>query len=141
MRDLRERALPGVGSLSRAAAIVASECNALAVFDDGSGPALYIGTSGDVVRWDGNSMCVPGSPNGLGVSGTVRALTAFDDGSGPALYAGGSFTIAGSVAANRIAKWQGCVPPPRECPPDVNGDGELDILDLLDFMDDFGRGC
>ncbi len=87
--------------------IVASECNALAVFDDGSGPALYIGTSGGVVRWDGNSMSVPVSPNGLGVSGTVRALTVFDDGSGPALYAGGSFTNAGGVAVNRIAKWNG----------------------------------
>jgi len=37
----------------------------------------------------------------------VGALTVFDDGSGPALYAGGNFTIAGGVAANRVAKWNG----------------------------------
>jgi hypothetical protein len=37
----------------------------------------------------------------------VYTLTAYDDGGGPALYAGGSFTIAGGVAANYIAKWNG----------------------------------
>jgi hypothetical protein len=31
----------------------------------------------------------------------------FDDGSGTALYAGGSFTAAGGVASNRIARWRG----------------------------------
>ena len=31
----------------------------------------------------------------------------FDDGGGKALYAGGSFTDAGGVAANRIARWDG----------------------------------
>jgi trimeric autotransporter adhesin len=40
---------------------------------------------------------------------TVGALTVFDDGSGggTALYAGGSFTGAGGVTANGIAKWNG----------------------------------
>jgi hypothetical protein len=38
-------------------------------------------------------------------SGSVLAVTVFDDGSGPAFYAAGSFTIAGGVAANRVAKW------------------------------------
>jgi hypothetical protein len=37
----------------------------------------------------------------------VNALTVFDAGNGPALYAGGTFTTAGGVAANRIAKWNG----------------------------------
>jgi hypothetical protein len=43
------------------------------------------------------------------MNGLVYALTAFDDGSGggQALYAGGSFTTAGGVTANRIAKWDG----------------------------------
>ena len=43
------------------------------------------------------------------MNGNVLALTVFDDGSGPALYAAGSFTTAGGVAANRIAKWDGSV--------------------------------
>jgi hypothetical protein len=85
---------------------------ALAVFDDGRGPALYAG--GDftiaggarvtgIARWDGSRWSALGS----GVSGGVHALLVHDDGSGPALYAGGSFTTAGGVAANRIARWNG----------------------------------
>jgi hypothetical protein len=37
----------------------------------------------------------------------VAALTVFDAGSGPALYAGGGFTMAGGVAADSIAEWNG----------------------------------
>jgi trimeric autotransporter adhesin len=91
----------------------------LAVFDDGSGPALFMGGRFAVVdgvqvnriaKWDGGTWSMLGS----GVSGgftlfptAVDALAAFDDGSGPALYAGGAFTTAGGVAASRIAKWNG----------------------------------
>jgi hypothetical protein len=88
--------------------------NTLAVFDDGTGPALYVGgtftTAGGVetnriARWDGISW----EPLGTGMNNSVNALTVFVDrlGSGPALYAGGSFTTAGGVSANRIAKWDG----------------------------------
>ncbi len=43
------------------------------------------------------------------MNSTVFALTGFDDGggSGPAIYAGGSFSMAGGIPANRIAKWDG----------------------------------
>jgi hypothetical protein len=41
------------------------------------------------------------------MNNTVHALIVFDDGTGPALYAGGSFTTAGGVAVNRIARWNG----------------------------------
>src|SRR5260370_30950689 len=41
------------------------------------------------------------------MNGHVKALTVFDDGTGPALYAGCSFTAAGGVAVNYIAKWDG----------------------------------
>ena len=79
--------------------------NALTVFDDGGGPALYAGgcftTAGGVAanriaKWDGSSWAALGS----GMNGVVNALTVFDDGGGPALYAGGNFTTAGGVAAN-----------------------------------------
>jgi hypothetical protein len=91
---------------------------ALAVFDDGSGPALYAGGSftnaggieaNRIARWDGSSWSALGS----GVTGSqgqfqaVLALAVFDDGSGPALYAGGTFTQAGGIPANGIAKWDG----------------------------------
>ncbi|MCZ6754650.1 MAG: hypothetical protein O7E49_04990 [Gemmatimonadetes bacterium] len=94
-------------------------CQALHVFDDGSGPgpALYAGgtfcTAGGVTvnhlaRWDGRTW----SPLGGGVDGddvVVYALGVFDDGQGsaPALYAGGLFTTAGGVGASSIARWDG----------------------------------
>jgi hypothetical protein len=64
---------------------------ALAVFDDGSGPALYaagyfqsagIVTANNIAKWQYGSW----SALGTGVNSQVSALTVFDDGSGPALY-------------------------------------------------------
>ena|GEM_PF-1184846 len=95
---------------------VDNEVRALAVFDDGSGPALYAGGSfanagGQqvlrVARWDGQSWSPLTGPNGTGVNGTVRAMTVYDDGNGPALYVGGQFTHAGGVGVNGIARWDG----------------------------------
>jgi trimeric autotransporter adhesin len=42
-----------------------------------------------------------------GMNGTVLTAVEFDDGTGPALYVGGTFTGAGSVAANYVARWNG----------------------------------
>jgi hypothetical protein len=86
--------------------------HALAIFDDGTGPALFAGgdftTAGGVsasciAKWDGASWSALGS----GLRGLVRALTVFDDGTGPALFAGGDFINAGDVSVSRIAKWNG----------------------------------
>ncbi|MEM7198854.1 MAG: hypothetical protein AAF628_01210 [Planctomycetota bacterium] len=90
---------------------------ALEVFDDGTGPALYVGgeeglAGGSVnfpgiARWDGTSW----SQLGTGLSGAyinwATAMHVWDDGTGDALYVGGCFTTAGSVTANNIAKWDG----------------------------------
>ncbi len=85
--------------------------SALAVFDDGSGPALYAGgyfhTAGgvpaaNIARWrNGAWTSVAG-----GTETEVRALCVHDDGSGPALYAGGGFTTAGGMPASRIARFK-----------------------------------
>jgi hypothetical protein len=86
--------------------------SSLAVFDDGSGTALYAGgyfsTAGgvpanNVAKWNGTSW----SPLGGGTNDGVGTLAVFDDGSGPALYAGGDFSTAGGVPASSIAKWDG----------------------------------
>jgi hypothetical protein len=86
----------------------------LAVFDDGTGPALYVGgifataegsSVHNVARWDGASW----SPLGTGTNGRVFALTVFDDGAGPALLAGGKFTLAGDVPAAGVARWDGAL--------------------------------
>ncbi len=81
---------------------------ATAVYDDGTGPALYVGGSfsvvGDVVatniaKWDGTSW----SPLGSGTNNNVYDLTVYNG----ELIAGGEFTTAGETAANRIARWDG----------------------------------
>jgi hypothetical protein len=91
--------------------------SALAVYDDGAGPALYAGgsftTSGGnplpyLAKWNGSSWTTVGSGlAGNGSSTFVDALTVFDDGSGPKLYAGGRFTSAGGTPVNNVARWNG----------------------------------
>lgn len=92
------------------------EVRALAVFDDGTGPALFaageFSTAGGVAatrvaKWDGTEWTALSGPFGEGVDGEVRALAVFDDGTGPALYAGGLFLGAGGVPARYVARWSG----------------------------------
>ncbi len=89
----------------------------LAVYDDGTGPALYAGgqfdtagglTANGIARWDGTNWSVLGS--GMGVPSnkpTVTALAVFDDGAGARLFAGGYFLSAGGTPTNGLAKWDG----------------------------------
>jgi hypothetical protein len=90
---------------------------ALTSFDDGSGPALFVGgdfrTAGGIdshhiAKWNGSSWSSPAGGTG-GEGGLVFALAVFDDGSGPALYAAGDFSSIGGVPARNIAKWDGVV--------------------------------
>ncbi|GAA4368916.1 hypothetical protein GCM10023185_42090 [Hymenobacter saemangeumensis] len=64
-----------------------------------SGSDVYLGGDFGTTKWNGSTF----STLGAGPSSGVRALAV----SGGELYAAGSFTMAGSVAANRIAKWNG----------------------------------
>lgn len=88
----------------------------LLVFDDGSGPALYVGgdfqTAGgapasNIARWDGTSW----SPVGAGLSGVlateVDVLGIADLGNGPRLFAGGRFTASGAATLSNVAMWDG----------------------------------
>jgi len=91
------------------------DVQAMIVYDDGTGPALFVGGSfhsangmpaNGVAKWDGAAWTALGS----GISGGYAYVDAFavcDDGSGPALFVGGSFTSAGGVAASNIARWDG----------------------------------
>lgn len=114
----------------------AGSVRVLAVFDDGSGSALFAGGnfgSGNIRRWNGAAW----SQLGVGVSGgSVLALKAFDDrsGAGAALFVGGSFTSAGGTAANRVARWDGSSWSPL-------GSGmNNSVLDLEQFDDGRGDG-
>jgi trimeric autotransporter adhesin len=84
------------------------------------GPILYVGGEfshaggftaaflvNKIAKWDGSSWTKLGE--GMNFGSTVYSLAHFDDGSGggAALYAGGTFTMAGTVAANRVARWNG----------------------------------
>lgn len=86
----------------------------LAVYDDGTGPGLYLaglfaragGTSAsNVACWKQGAW----SALGAGITTTTDSitLTVHDDGSGAALYATGSFTSAGGTPARNIARWDG----------------------------------
>ncbi len=95
---------------------VSGLAEAFAVFDDGSGPALYVGGTfqfiagqnvGYVARWSGTAWSTLGSGINAGVNGEVKALAVFDDGSGPALYVAGAFDLAGGQPASNIARWNG----------------------------------
>ena len=86
--------------------------NALAIYDDGSGPALYAAGSfsnaggnaaSNIAKWNGSSWSALGS----GLNFPVLTLAVYDDGSGSKLYAGGLFTQAGGQSVNYIATWNG----------------------------------
>jgi hypothetical protein len=86
--------------------------SAMALFDDGTGTALYAGgyfqhaggvAVHSVAKWDGTAW----SPLGTSFTGTVLALAAFDDGTGPALYAGGYIYVADGVPMHFMTRWNG----------------------------------
>lgn len=118
----------------------------LAVFDDGSGPALYAGgnfftiggvTVNHIAKWDGQEWTALGS--GIESSAccpNIGALMAFDDGGGPALYVGGLFTAAGGLPTSYIAAWRGCVQ--ETVAGDLDGDGTVGVFDLLILIDTWG---
>jgi hypothetical protein len=92
------------------------EVEALEVFDDGAGPALYAGgffttASGAPVRnlakWDGSSWMPVGVPPFDGANSAIFALATYDDGTGESLYVAGAFTEAGGISANCIVRWNG----------------------------------
>ena len=121
---------------------------AIEVFDDGSGPALYIGgyrnepapptQIGGVLRWDGAGC----EPIDLEIFGTINTLGASPAGSSPFLLIGGDFdyiTTAGELRlARNILRWSGCAQPDN-CSADVTGDGVVDLADLNLVLGNFGQ--
>ena len=89
--------------------------NSMTIFDDGSGPALFVGGNftmaghtfaNKITKWQDDDWHP--LDGGIGASsGFVWAMTTFDDGSGPALFVVGDFIVAGGQTVNRIAKWDG----------------------------------
>lgn len=97
---------------------------AFEVYDEGYGPALYVGGNIDyfvhlgdgidvnnTARYNSSNswqMIVSGEINQyIGLNDIVTELTVFDDGTGQALYYGGCFRTAGGKSVNHVAKWNG----------------------------------
>ena len=111
--------------------------DASVVFDDGSGPALYVAghfthagavPASNIVRWDGQVWQALGG----GLNDRVRRLCVYDDGNGPSLYAGGDFTQSGELELNHIACWDGAAWH------DVGGGRNPDVLAMTVFDDGTG---
>ena len=113
------------------------------VFDDGSGPALFVSgwiqSAGgkpmcNIAKWNGSEWSNPGG--GLDCQGTqsAGALLGVPAGStfGPSLFAGGAFHFAGGQPTNFIAEYRGCF-----CLPDWNGDGTVNTLDFIAYLNDW----
>jgi hypothetical protein len=121
----------------------------MAAFDDGSGPALYVGGSFDtaggqpasrLAKWNGQVWSSVGPRFGTNSTSYVDALAAFDDGRGPSLWVGGNFTRIGDLESCRIARLVACRPNCyANC--DVGGTGQLlNINDFMCFMNRFAAG-
>ncbi|MCD4748593.1 MAG: hypothetical protein K8R59_04390 [Thermoanaerobaculales bacterium] len=91
---------------------------ALVVYDDATGPALFVGGwfefAGEILtrriaKWNGSEWTALNGPSGAGMEHAVYSLAVHDDGAGERLYAGGRFVSAGGIEANFIAKWDGNV--------------------------------
>ena len=122
---------------------------AMTAYDDGSGPALYVGgfftTAGGVeangiAKWDGKQWsAIPGGGIGDGPSTTfVLSLRVFDDGLSdrPALYIAGRFASAGGVDAQNIARWDGKTWSTPEQGLHNNGQGSAPVAWALEVFND-----
>lgn len=121
---------------------------ALQIFDDGLGPALYVG--GDftiaggqpaerVARWNGLAWSALGTGVGYAPPDSVRSLVVFDpDGAAgpapPALYVGGSFAVAGGYSAENVARWDG------HAWMSLPGEGVHGVVHTMAVFDDDGVG-
>lgn len=103
----------GIGGLSGG---TSPSVEALEVFDDGSGPALFVGGrfavaggvgASHIARWDGQAwQNVGGGVSGVGPNTRVRAMRTWNDGTGEALYVGGEFSQAGTAPSSGLARWK-----------------------------------
>jgi len=115
--------------------------SSLAVFDDGNGPKLYLGTSSSFqpagiyrLEQSGNWASVDGGVSATGGNfNSVYGLLADSD----RLYVAGGFVSAGGDPAQNIAQFVGC---PETCAADFNGDGFLDFTDFDAFVLAFEGG-
>jgi hypothetical protein len=98
-----------------------AKVHALAWYDDGSGPALFVGgdfivagqlTVESIAKWQGGQWHdvaggLVGVPPCSECPPRVYSMAIFNPGTGPRLYLGGNFQGAGPVTVNHLASWDG----------------------------------
>ncbi len=84
-----------------------------------------------IARWDGTRWWPFDVDGNIGMNSWTYALTVHDD----QLVAGGIFTIASGQTVNRVAAWRDC---PGTGPADLDGNGVVDIVDLILLLGDWG---
>ncbi|MCC6660196.1 MAG: hypothetical protein IT437_04850, partial [Phycisphaerales bacterium] len=121
--------VPGIGVSTGGAWSV----SALEVFDDGSGPMLYVAglfgsaggqPAGNIAKWDGTQWhTLP-----VGIGGWVDCMAVYDDGRGESLFLGGAEGLrVPGLPSGPLLQLVGCR---GQCYPDCNND---DALTLADF--------
>jgi hypothetical protein len=145
------------------------QINEMTVFDDGTGPALYVAgyIPGGIARYDGHQW----TTLGVGLNGTVpsfqHAMDVADDGRGPSLFMAGTIFQAGGGQCLNLAQWVGCPNCYANCDnsshspalnildficflnkfaayepaANCNQDASLDVTDFLCFLNKFAAGC
>ena len=114
------------------------EVTAMEVFDDGSGPALFVAGAFDTVfggqvarniaKWDGHQW----HPVATGrIGGWVYDMEVYDDGRGPSLFLGGEFLRTPDTPPGAFLQLVGCR---DQCYPDCNNDGAVTIGDVQCFQ-------
>ncbi|NRA59048.1 MAG: hypothetical protein HRU13_13125 [Phycisphaerales bacterium] len=108
-----------------------SRASELEVWDDGSGPALYVVgafrlaaglVTNGLVRWDGTDWSVLGDPATAGLIGTKGAITAHDFGDGERLFIGGDVFLPSSPRDTpKVWSWDGASWAPVDGAPEDGG--------------------
>jgi hypothetical protein len=91
---------------------------ALAEYDSGDGPELFVGgafngsqtvLSKGLIRWSGSNWnpIAGGLSTATGDPPYVDIMTVYDDGSGPKLYVAGNFNSIGGTTSPWLAQWDG----------------------------------
>jgi hypothetical protein len=133
-RTLQEWTTPGLGVTSPLPGI--AQVNVMHAFDDGSGPALFVGgyiqsSPGlpplrGIAKWDGQNW----SNLGRGFNGPPDHMAVYNDGRGDSLFITGNFTTAGAGSAFTLAQWVGCN---GQCYPNCDNSTTPPRLNIGDF--------
>jgi hypothetical protein len=119
------------------------QVTAMAVFDDGTGPALFVAgafaTAGgvparNIAKWDGHHW----HPLNRGIGGRVSdgAMAVYNDGRGSSLFMAGENVGVTGTYGGAVLQWVGCI---GQCYADCDNDGAVTLADFACFQDLFHR--